>query len=165
MTGAATPEGAIGPGGTVPRTAPGAVGTVGPGGSRPGAVVPGWVLREPPLPAYAVLARGDTVPGLAARAAARLAAGAELRVAAAPGWLLVIGADLPWAPGVRYLGRDGGLLVPTTLAVQPSADLLHRALRRRVPADHSLIVAIDDTVLSAPLPARPADPGEVATLR
>jgi hypothetical protein len=129
------------------------------------ALVPGWVPREPPLPPYAVLGRGAAVPALASRAAARIAAGTRLRVAAAPGWLLVLGDDLPWAPGVRYLGRDGALLVPTTLACRPGADLLHQALRRRVPADHDLIVLVDDVVLTAPRPTRDADPATVAGLR
>ncbi|AUY47817.1 hypothetical protein [Streptomyces sp. CB01881] len=44
--------------------------------------------------------------------------------------LLVLGAgaDLPWADGARYLGRDAGLLVPTTARPGPAAALWRRAL-------------------------------------
>ncbi|MFD0351131.1 hypothetical protein ACFQ0M_44070 [Kitasatospora aburaviensis] len=91
-----------------------------------------------PLPAAAVLALGDAVPALAAAARERLRAGARLGVLldddpglpAADHALLVLGAeaDLPWADGARYLGRDAGLLVPTTARPGPAAALWRRAL-------------------------------------
>jgi MoxR-vWA-beta-propeller ternary system domain bpX5 len=128
---------------------------------------PSWLPREPPLVPHAVLGRGPSVAGLADRASVRLAAGARLRVAAAPGWLVVLGdaGDLPWSPGVRYLGWDCGALLPTTLAVSPSAELLVRALRRRVPAGDDLVVVVGSDVLSSVLPTRPASPGQLAGLR
>ncbi|MCG6497724.1 hypothetical protein [Kitasatospora sp. A2-31] len=111
----------------------------GPGpGTRPPAFALRWERREPPLPAAAVLALGDAVPALAAAARERLRAGARLGVLvdddpslpAADRALLVLGpeADLPWADGARYLGRDAGLLVPTTARPGPAAVLWRRAL-------------------------------------
>ncbi|PWK74827.1 hypothetical protein BCL76_101561 [Streptomyces sp. CG 926] len=97
-----------------------------------------WERREPPLPAVAVLAVGDAVPGLAAATLERIRAGARLGVLADDGpslpaadrALLVLGAeaDLPWADGARYLGRDAGLLVPTTARPEPAAALWRRAV-------------------------------------
>lgn len=40
--------------------------------------------------------------------------------------------SLPWAEGVIYLGRDDGVLLPTTLAPSVRADLLRLALRERL---------------------------------
>ncbi|GAA2796692.1 hypothetical protein RMN57_35700 [Kitasatospora sp. CM 4170] len=106
--------------------------------TRPPAFPLHWERREPPLPAAAVLALGDAVPALAAAARERLRAGARLGVLldddpglpAADHALLVLGAeaDLPWADGARYLGRDAGLLVPTTARPGPAAALWRRAL-------------------------------------
>ncbi|MFJ3788736.1 hypothetical protein [Kitasatospora sp. NPDC090091] len=110
---------------------------VGPS-ARPPAFPLRWERREPPLPAAAVLALGDAVPALAAAARERLRTGARLGVLvdddpslpAAERALLVLGpeADLPWADGARYLGRDAGLLVPTTARPGPAAALWRRAL-------------------------------------
>ncbi|MBO1419673.1 hypothetical protein, partial [Streptomyces sp. FH025] len=36
--------------------------------------------------------------------------------------------DLPWADGARYLGSDGGVLVPTTARPWPAAPLWRAAL-------------------------------------
>ncbi|KQV17178.1 MULTISPECIES: hypothetical protein [unclassified Kitasatospora] len=97
-----------------------------------------WERREPPLPSVAVLAVGAAVPGLAVAARERVRAGARLAVLAEDGpglpttdrVLLVLGAeqDLPWADGARYLGRDAGLLTPTTARPTPAATLWRRAL-------------------------------------
>ncbi|WP_345709286.1 hypothetical protein [Kitasatospora paranensis] len=97
-----------------------------------------WERREPPLPAAAVLAVGDAVPALAAATRERVRGGARLAVLAddeaalpaADRALLVLGAeaDLPWADGARYLGRDAGLLVPTTARPVPAAALWRRVI-------------------------------------
>jgi hypothetical protein len=81
---------------------------------------------------------GDAVPALAAATRERVRGGARLAALAddGPGQpaadraLIVLGAeaDLPWADGARYLGRDGGLLVPTTTRPVPSAALWRRAI-------------------------------------
>src|SRR4051794_41037391 len=99
--------------------------------------------REPPLAAAAVLAAGDGVASLAAATRRALARGAELRAAVGAGWLVVLGREeeLPWADGVRYLGRDGELLTPTTCRVAPLPGLIAAAVRRASP-DAALIVVL-----------------------
>ncbi|MFJ9951907.1 hypothetical protein [Kitasatospora sp. NPDC091207] len=89
-----------------------------------------WERREPPLPAAGVLALGDAVPALAVAARERLVDGARLGVVAGDGALLVLGAesDLPWADGIRYLGLDAGVLVPTTARPRPAAALWRTAV-------------------------------------
>ncbi|MFI0200516.1 MULTISPECIES: hypothetical protein [Streptomyces] len=124
-----------------------------------------WERREPPLPAAAVLAVGDAVPGLAAAALARVRDGARLGVLAddGPGLpaadraLLVLGAeaDLPWADGARYLGRDAGLLVPTTARPAPAAPLWRRALGA---AEGQLCVLVPGRALVADPPAPVTSP-------
>ncbi|MFJ8565052.1 hypothetical protein [Streptomyces sp. NPDC093514] len=124
-----------------------------------------WERREPPLPAAAVLAVGDAVPGLAAAALARVRNGARLGVLAddGPGLpaadraLLVLGAeaDLPWADGARYLGRDAGLLVPTTARPAPAAPLWRRALGA---AEGQLCVLVPGRALVADPPAPVTSP-------
>lgn len=124
--------------------------------------------REPPRPAVAVAALGPARTGLATAAVRRLTVGAELRAAAGDDWLVVLGAtdDLPWADGCRWLGREDGLLLPTTATVRPSADLVARALRGDTPPVASgLLVLLEDVVLVGPAPAGPADPARLRELR
>ena len=122
-----------------------------------------WRRRDPPLSPSAVVARGDAVAGLAAATAKRVVAGAELRVSASEGWLLVLGepADLPWAEGVSYLGWDEGLLLPTTRACHPPADLVRAALLPQLPTDGGLVVLLGGDVLVSAVPARVADPAQL----
>lgn len=119
---------------------------------------PAFTRREPPLPPDAVVASGPAVPGLVAATTLRLIASVELRVCLGAEWMLVLGVttDLPWAEGVAYLAWQEGLLVPTTLTVLPSADLLRRALAATSPPGHDLLAVVDDYVLTAPLPQRAA---------
>ncbi|MCX5175964.1 hypothetical protein [Streptomyces virginiae] len=124
-----------------------------------------WERREPPLPAAAVLAVGDAVPGLAAAALERIRDGARLGVLADDGpslsaadrALLVLGAegDLPWADGARYLGRDAGLLVPTTARPEPAAALWRRAVGA---AEGQLCVLVPGRALVADPPAPVTSP-------
>lgn len=109
--------------------------------------------REPPLPAVGVVATGAARDGLAAAARRALDGGADLRAAGAADWLVVLGEyeALPWADGCVYLGRDGPVLVPTTLALWPSADLVAGAL-----GGAPLLVVLEDVVLRGELPARRA---------
>jgi MoxR-like ATPase len=123
------------------------------------AVRPELHRREPPLPPAAVVAQHGAVPELLAATRARVAAGAELRVCTGNGWLLVLGAaaDLPWADGVTYLAWQEGLLLPTTQAVTPSAELLRRALAAQAPPGHDLVAVIGDYVLTSAMPQRAVD--------
>jgi hypothetical protein len=93
--------------------------------------------------------------------------GAEVRVSAGGSWLLVLGAteDLPWAEGVTYLGWDAGVLVPTTVACDPPADLVHRAVASRLSDAERLVVLLGLDVLVTELPARPADPAQLRSAR
>lgn len=96
-----------------------------------------WRPIEPPRAPVAVLAEGVVANGLAESAARRLATGLDLRVAVGSGALLVL-ADpeaLPWAAGVTYLGREQGLLLPTTLAPTVPVDLLDAAVRQLLARD------------------------------
>ena len=125
-----------------------------------------WLRREPPLAPSAVAAQGDAVAALTSATQDRLRAGAELRVCTGSGWLLVLGdrADLPWADRVTYLGWDDGLLLPTTRACSPSADLLRAALLPHLPVDPdhgTVITLIGSDVLMTALPNRPADPDKL----
>ncbi len=115
-----------------------------------------WYRREPPLQAAAVLARDGVVPLLARRVAAD-GDPSRFRAVAATGWLVVLAAaeDLPWVPGVRYLGWDGALLLPTTHRPGISTDLLARVLGRN--GVHGLTVLLADAVLRAPMPSLPVD--------
>ncbi|WP_331771372.1 hypothetical protein OG948_48100 (plasmid) [Embleya sp. NBC_00888] len=124
-----------------------------------GPAAPVWHPREPPLPVAAVLARGSAVPGLALRIVERLARGDVLRAVGDQDWLVVVGEDLPWLDGLRYLGWDGEALTPTTMRPAPSAELWRLALGPR-----DLVVLLPDGVLVAPMPAGPADRDALATL-
>lgn len=124
-----------------------------------------WERREPRCRLPAVLAVGDAVPGLAAAALERIRDGARLGVLAddGPGLpaadraLLVLGAeaDLPWADGARYLGRDAGLLVPTTARPAPAATLWRRAVGA---AEGQLCVLVPGRALVADPPAPVTSP-------
>ncbi|WP_406193813.1 hypothetical protein OH807_03670 [Kitasatospora sp. NBC_01560] len=68
-----------------------------------------------------------------------------------PQLLLVLGAegDLPWADGARYLGREAGLLVPTTARPGPAPALWRRVLGA---ADDRLCVLVPGHALVADPP-------------
>jgi hypothetical protein len=84
-------------------------------------------------------------------------------VVAGSGRVVVLGEpdDLPWCPGVRYLGWDGGLLMPTEVAASVPADLLRAAAERvsglagvqRVP----VLAILPDALIFAVLPQQPVD--------
>ncbi|MCC2669428.1 MAG: hypothetical protein K0Q72_1899 [Armatimonadetes bacterium] len=107
-----------------------------PGSDR---VAVGWQLRPEPLPPVAVAALGPVAVALGRRL---LAFEAEqlgrLQGVSGEGLLLLLGAaeDLPWVPGVVYLGREveaPSLLLPTTLApTVPTAPLL-QAFQKQFP--------------------------------
>lgn len=118
-----------------------------------------WSPREPPLAPVAVTAPRHRAAALAAAAVARARAGADLRAVAAAGRVVVVGAepDLPWCEGVTYLGRDGGLLLPTATAPSVPADVLRAAVQPLVPPGCGLVAVLPDAVLAAPIPVRRLD--------
>jgi hypothetical protein len=120
------------------------------------------VRREPPLPAAAVAGSGPVAVSLAASVRSRVAEGAALRVAAADDWILVLGdsEDLPWADGARYLGLDGGLLVPTTHAPMPPA-VLWRDHLLSGDTSRRLAVLMPGHALVTDAPIRPVDPTDI----
>jgi hypothetical protein len=73
--------------------------------------------------------------------------------------------DLPWADNVTYLWWDGGLLMPTTSACHPSADLVRAALLPRLPQHRDLIVLLDGDVLATAPLVRLADPAKLRAMR
>lgn len=95
----------------------------------------GWTLREPPLAAVAVVARGDVARRLVDRLLAEDdAALAGLQGVAGPGIVVVSGPSLPWVDGVSYLGRDPeapALWLPTTRRPSVPVDWLQGAVLRR----------------------------------
>jgi hypothetical protein len=96
-----------------------------------------WAPRDAPLPPVAAAAHGDVARALLDALLDRDdEALARLRGVAGGGWVVVTGPadELPWADGVRYLGRDDrapALLVPTTLAPSVAIELLQAAILRR----------------------------------
>jgi hypothetical protein len=99
-----------------------------------------WTARTVPLPARAVLARGEAARALG-RALLGWADGRLAEVAACAGGevLVVLGeeAALPWVDGATYLGHDSaapGLLVPTNRIPGVPLDLFAEALRPKLPA-------------------------------
>ncbi|MFJ9776359.1 hypothetical protein ACIRVF_34855 [Kitasatospora sp. NPDC101157] len=124
-----------------------------------------WQRREPPLEAVAVLALGSAVPALAAATRFRLESGCRLAVVADGSTpkglaLLVLGEarDLPWADGARYLGTEGGVLVPTTARPQPGASLWRAALGA---ADGQLCVLVPGHALVGDRPVPGCDPADL----
>ncbi|GAA0686396.1 hypothetical protein GCM10010193_45330 [Kitasatospora atroaurantiaca] len=122
-----------------------------------------WRRREPPLPAAAVVGLGAQARALAAATRERLAAGVQLRAVADAEALVVLGpfGDLPWVDGARYLGWDGGILVPTTAGPWPSAALWREALAS---SENRLVVLLPGTALVAAMPSRTADPAALGSL-
>lgn len=124
-------------------------GTSSPGGAEAGTIPVRWTARAVPLVPAAVIAEGAAALPLLRRVLdhpdAELADWAGVIAPAGLVALLTLRPDsapLPWADGVRYLGRDAGpggatapvpLLVPTDLAPSVPVALLHRALRLRFP--------------------------------
>ena len=108
-----------------------------------------WGRRAVPLTPAAVLALGPARNLLARGLVERLTLGADLQVHAGADCLLAIGneADLPWVDDAIWLGREAGLLVPTTWSVLPHIELVSRAIRRRVGAQAGWVVLLPDRLL------------------
>lgn len=109
-------------------------------------------------------ARGAAACRLAAEAARRVEEGVVLRAAADDEWVVVLGMaeDLPWVDGARYLGWDGGVLVPTTHEPVPSTALWSAAVREAVSgpdesARPSVLVLLPGQVLRTEMPEQGAD--------
>ena len=112
------------------------------------AIAVSWRPRETPLPPVAAVGVGAASVALARRllecSADRLA---RLQGAATPDVLVVLGleAELPWADGVVYLGREPaapGLLVPTHLTPDVPVALLEAAVLRKVRGSPVAVVPV-----------------------
>lgn len=117
-----------------------------------------WELREPPLACAAVVAIGDSALRLAAATSSRLRLGDAFSAAGGEGWLLVIGEDLPWADGVTYLGREEGILVPTSRRTSFPAALVKASLGPQVPPGCDLLVLLPGRIFVCATPHGTADP-------
>lgn len=104
-----------------------------------------WVRRAAPLAPCGLWAAGSSATQIATRL---LRSTDEERAAltgvASDDTVVIIGpgSALPWADGVRYLGRDPdapGLLMTTTVAPALPSALVLRALRR---AGHAGLIAV-----------------------
>lgn len=118
-----------------------------------------WVVRDVPLTPAAVTATGPAARDLAGATVRRLHAGESgLRAVGAGERLLVLGDEdrLPWCEGARYLGWDGGVLMPTTRRPTVPADLVAAAARRRLQGA-PLVVVLPDGLLGARVPQRDVD--------
>lgn len=111
--------------------------------SAPTLFAPAFLPRSEPLTPRAVLALGSTVERLQKRCLAlddgRLR---ELSGVASDGLLLLLGKDLPWVDGARYLGEtpaDPDVLVPTDLAPDVPAGVFVRASRLASGINHGPI--------------------------
>ena len=121
-----------------------------------------WHVRERPLPVRGLCARADA----ATRLVERLLAGddatlARLEGVAGVALVCLSGAadDLPWVPGVEFLGVDpvaSGLLLPTTRRPGVPADLLLRALARRTTPPLALLPGLVVPLAAARALERPA---------
>ena len=117
-----------------------------------------WSRREPPLPVAAVAGSGTVAVRLRSGGYQRSQAGARLSATGNADWIVLLGAadDLPWADGATFLGWDSDLLVPTTRAPWPPADLVRASLRRRF--GPALAILLPERLLVSPNPARRLDP-------
>ena len=108
-----------------------------------------WAPRPNPLRPAAVLGRGAVAQALAGVLAERVSGGADFDVHAGDGWVLALGdeGDLPWVDGATWLGREGSLLIPTTLEPLPDIALVSRAVARRVGQPGAWIVLLPDRLL------------------
>ena len=120
-----------------------------------------WRPRRTPLDPVGVAARGDAARMLARRLLARGdEALARLSGAAAPELLVVLGdsADLPWADGAVYLGKDAAapsLLLPTTREPSVPLALVERALARAAEAAPPFAVLLEPPLVTSLEAARP----------
>ena len=120
-----------------------------------------WRPRRTPLDPVGVAARGLAARALAQRLLARDdEALARLSGAAARDLLVVLGdsADLPWADGAVYLGKDAAapsLLLPTTREPSVPLPLVERAFARAAAAPPPFAVLLDPPLLTSLEAARP----------
>ena len=112
-----------------------------------------WAVREPPLPAAAVVGRGPARHALIQRLLAYDDAHlARLQGVASPELVAVAAdtADLPWVDGLVYVGQDQdapSLWLPTTLRPDVPLDLLQRAILARAPASAAPVVVLVDGLI------------------
>lgn len=111
-----------------------------------------WDIREPPLTPVAVLGCDEIARRLAGVVRPQVVS--SLRVAVSTQNLLILGdtEDLPWVDGARYLGRDDGLLVPTTRTLSIPSDLLRAALAETMPGQEFAVLENRVLAFTAPIP-------------
>lgn len=116
-----------------------------------------WAARPTPIPPLVVVGYGDAARALCARLLLRDDATLSRLSGARSAGLIVVRSDdpaqLPWADGAVYLGRDPAaptLYVPTTQLPTVPLALLERALRLRFPnlAPPLAVLPTRDGVLS-----------------
>jgi hypothetical protein len=109
-----------------------------------------------------VVATGPAARRLATATLDGLRLGRLLRAVFSTDAFLVLGdaEQLPWADGAAYLGREDGLLLPTTEAPSVPADLLRCALTSTVPGPEYAV--LPDRLYAFSAPAADPDPGWLA---
>lgn len=124
-----------------------------------------WLPREPPLPPVGVAARGAAAIALAEALLARDDDALQSwQGVAGDDVLVVLGADLPWVPGVTWLGAMGPLRVPCTRRPDLPEDLVSSALSRA--AGGGRVAVLPDADLLVPLSeARPLHRATLAAWR
>ena len=125
-----------------------------------------WSPRWPPLAPECVVVRGESAKALARALALDPQRLARYRGLVADDALVLSGADLPWADGARYFGRDAGsgwLLVPTTHTASVPTAWLERRYRTELPQVAWPCVLVPDPLTVIPLgAAAPFDPQRLA---
>lgn len=116
---------------------------------------PRWNSRETPLRPTGILGFGSAAATLADLLARRLSTfGDDLQVHAGKDLLVALsGHDLPWVDDAIWLGRDGHLLCPTTLAPDLPTDLIADGAQRLAGAKGN-VVATPSAMLVLPVPVR-----------
>jgi hypothetical protein len=113
-----------------------------------------WKPQEPPLAVAAALTHGPATIALARALFYDDERRSQCVVVGSGEWLVAIGDNLPWVDGATWLGRVGGLLMPTavqpTLSVALVSDALFRNRRRT-----SIAVLTPHIALLAPMPIGP----------
>jgi hypothetical protein len=88
-----------------------------------------WLPRQHPLEIAAAWAEGSTRKKWAPLLQNRT----DLRQVATSSGLLAIGPELPWLPGLTYLGLQQGVYLPTLVQPNLPLDWLVARLRRHSP--------------------------------
>ncbi len=132
-----------------------------------------WSIRDASLAPLGVLALDGCARRLGQRLLEEPAARLKLwRGLSGTGLLALFGDELPWVDGVQYLGKEGGLWMPTWLQPSVPASWLSRALANLHGAGQWLVVPRcgpddvgQDAVTATPLLLSAAQAGPLAVSR